>query len=80
MDEKILEDMYQERLEERLIEYLSEKQGIDYQAAMHLYYNSRLAEKIHEGRYGVQYLDYKVLAQILEETEPELLSTGTQGR
>ena len=78
MDENILEDLYQERLEERLIEYLSEKLGIDYQAAMHLYYNSRLAGKIHEGRYGVQYLDYKVLAQILEETEPDLVGAGVR--
>lgn len=26
---------------------------------------------IHNGVEGIQYLDYKVLAQILQETEPE---------
>ena len=74
MDEKVLEGIYQERLEERIIEFLAEKHSIDYNAAMDIYYKSKLAGKIHEGRYGVQYLDYKVLVDILEETEPELLS------
>ena len=74
MDENVLEGIYQERLEERLIEYLAEKREIDYRSAMNIYYNSELAGKIHEGRYGVQYLDYKLLADILMETEPELFS------
>ena len=74
MDENVLEDIYQEKLDERLIGYISEKYGLSYQKAMDVYYKSNLAEKIHEGKYGVQYLDYKVLADILEETEKELLS------
>ena len=74
MEEAVLEDLYQERLEERIIEYLSEKRCIDYQSAMEIYYNSQLAGKIHEGRNGVQYLDYKVLVDVLEETEPELFT------
>jgi hypothetical protein len=41
--------------------------------AMDIYYNSRLAGKIQEGKYGVQYLDYKVLVQILCETEADLV-------
>ena len=72
MDERVLEDIYQEKLEERIIEYLSEKRGIDYQTAMDIYYGSELAGKIYEGKYGVQYLDHKVLVDILEETEPGL--------
>ncbi len=75
MDEKLLEEIYQERLDERLIGYLAEKYGMDYQKAMDVYYRSELAVKIHEGKYGVQYLDHKVLADILIETEPELLRT-----
>ena len=39
---------------------------------MQIYYSSRLSEKIEEGREGIQYLDYKVLVDILKETEPEL--------
>jgi len=76
MDDKVLEDIYQEKLEERIIGLLSDKKGIDYQTAMNIYYNSELAKKIHEGRYGIQYLDYKVLGEILEETEPELFLAG----
>lgn len=72
MDDITLENIYQERLDERIIEYLASKRNIDYKAAMDIFYNSRLAEKIHLGEYGIQYLDHKVLAQILEETEPEL--------
>lgn len=73
MDGEILEKYYRESLEERLIAYLAERRGISLEEAMRAYYCSRLAEKIHNGANGVQYLDEKVLAQILLETEPELL-------
>ena len=72
MDGDILERVYQERLEERLIARLSEIKNISLERAMDIYYQSRLADKIHRGAEGVQYLDYKVLAQILCETEPAL--------
>ena len=72
MDEKVLEQVYQENLEERLIAYLSEQKNVSYEQAMDIYYNSKLANKIHEGNEGIQYLDYKVLVEILVETEPEL--------
>ena len=75
MDERTLENIYQERLEERLIAFLAEKYGMDYQSAMNVYYNSSLAEKIYEGEYGIQYLDYKVLAEILEKAEPGLFQS-----
>ncbi|MBR1796567.1 MAG: hypothetical protein IJ757_00910 [Clostridiales bacterium] len=74
MDDKVLELVYQEKLEEKLLCYMAEKYNIDYMTAMSLYYKSELAQKIHEGKYGIQYLDYKVLVQILEDTEPELFS------
>ena len=72
MNEDVLEQIYQERLEERIISYIAETMEISLEEAMKAYYSSRLANKIHNGRYGVQYLDYKVLVQILYETEPEL--------
>ena len=75
MDESVLESIYQERLEEQLIAYLAEKHKIGYQDAMIIYYNSELASKIHEGKYGIQYLDHKVLAEILEEKEPDLFKS-----
>lgn len=75
MDDKMLENLYQERLEERIIAYLAENRHISLESAMKAYYDSKLAEIIHQGLEGVQYLDHKVLAQILEETEPELFSS-----
>lgn len=71
-----LEKIYQERLEERLISYLAETNDISLENAMDIYYRSNIAGLIHEGKYGVQYLDYKVLAQMLRDTEPELFENG----
>lgn len=72
MDEEILEKVYQENLEERLIAFLSETMNITLEKAMSIYYRSRLADKVHSGMEGIQYLDHKVLVQILCETEKEL--------
>ena len=72
----MLEKIYQERLEEQLIAYLAEQHNVTLERAMDIYYSSNLAEKIHDGVEGVQYLDYKVLAQILKETEPELFTSS----
>ena len=72
MDGEILERIYQENLEERIIMHLSEIKNITLEAAMDIYYHSRLADKIYCGVEGIQYLDYKVLVQILCDTEKEL--------
>ncbi len=72
MDGEALERIYQENLEERIIGYLSETRDISLEAAMDVYYRSKLADKIHRGIEGIQYLDFKVLVQILCETEKEL--------
>lgn len=69
MDDKILEQVYQEKLEERIIARIAEEKAIPLEKAMNIYYSSDLADKIHQGAEGIQYLDYKVLAQLLEETE-----------
>lgn len=69
MDGDVLEKVYQENLEERLISCLAEMKDVSLEEAMGLYYNSRLAGKIHRGEEGIQYLDHRVLAQILCETE-----------
>ena len=70
MREDILEQIYQENLEERIISRLAEEKNISLENAMDVYYNSKLADKIHQGEDGIQYLDYKVLVEILKETEP----------
>lgn len=72
MGEETLERVYQENLEERIIACLSETRDIPLETAMDAYYHSKLADKIHQGAWGVQYLDFKVLVQILCETEQEL--------
>ena len=74
MDGETLEKVYQENLEERIIAYLSQVSGISLETAMDIYYHSKLADKIHHGVEGVQYLDHKVLVQILCETEKELFT------
>lgn len=73
MDEKALESVYQENLEERIIIRLAEMNRLSYEKAMDIYHSSKLSCKIQNGQEGIQYLDYKVLAQILVETEKELM-------
>lgn len=73
MNEEMLERTYQENLEERIMAYLAKICGFSYEKAMEVYYSSKLSDKIYFGKDGIQYLDYKVLTQILLETEKELL-------
>ena len=72
MSEETLENVYRENLEERIIEHLAEQCDFSYEKAMDIYYNSKLSDKIYSGKEGIQYLDYKVLVQILLEMEKEL--------
>ena len=67
MSEKILEQFYREHLEESIIFCLSQRRNISYDEAMRSYYSSRLADRIYEGEYGIQYLDYHVLTDYLED-------------
>lgn len=72
VNQEVLEKYYKERLEERLIAYLGKVKNYSLEQAMDIYYHSRLAQKIYDGLYDIQYLDYKVLVNILLDTEPEL--------
>lgn len=65
VDEDVLEKVYQERLEERIIAHLAQVKKCSLEQAMDFYYRNPLADKIHQGKEGIQYLDYKVLVQIL---------------
>lgn len=69
MTDEALERYYQESLEERLISELARVKKIPLEQAMDIYYNSELAQRIHEGKEGVQYLDYRVLVQMLLEQD-----------
>ena len=79
MDENALERVYQEKLEERIISCLARQQKITLESALDIYYRSQLANKIHQGVEGIQYLDYQVLTAILCETEKALLALGEPG-
>lgn len=72
MTERELENFYREHLEEDIIFCLSERRNIPSEKAMELYYNSKLADRIHDGEYGIQYLDYSVLTDILEKELEEM--------
>ena len=74
MSGETLENVYRENLEERIMAHLAERCGFSYEKAMDIYYNSKLSDKIYVGKEGIQYLDYKVLVQILLETEQELFA------
>ncbi|MGN0885445.1 MAG: hypothetical protein ACI4RT_00450 [Candidatus Spyradenecus sp.] len=67
-------DTYKERLEERIIAYLSEITGVSVEQAMDAYYRSRLADQIARGLYGIENMDYKYLAEDLLANEPTLFA------
>lgn len=67
-------DTYKERLEERIIAYLSKIAGISVKQAMDAYYRSRLADQISRGLYGIENMDYKYLAEDLLANEPTLFA------
>ena len=67
MDGEVLEKAYKERLEERIISHLAKVKNIDLTQAIDVYYNSRFADKIAKGEYGIQYLDYKIPSQLVAE-------------
>ena len=72
MDDKALEKIYQESLDERIIQYLAETEGIPFEEATRIYYSSRMADRIYKGKNDIQYLDYKVLVEMMKDTEAEL--------
>lgn len=74
MNDDALESTYREELDEKLISYLAEVREIPLEKAMDIYFNSRIAQLIGKGAQGIQYLDYKVLAQMILENEPELFA------
>ena len=74
VNQEVLEKYYKECLEERLITHLAKVKNCSLEQAMDIYYHSKLAQKIYDGLYDIQYLDYKVLVEILLDTEPELFA------
>ena len=67
MDSEVLEQIYKEDLDQQIISYLAKVKNISLEDSMSLYYNNDLSEKITQGYEGIQYLEYKNLADILLE-------------
>lgn len=72
MNENLLEKTYIENLEERIIDNIAKECDLSYEKSMDIYYKSKLADRIYNGSFDIQYLDYKVLTQILMDSEKEL--------
>lgn len=74
VDPEKLEQFYKEDLDERIIQCLANQCQVDLAQAMDIYYRSKLSDKIYKGEYGIQYLNEKVLVEILQQTEPALFN------
>ena len=72
VDKMVLRGTYITFLEEDIIKELAAVKGIDNRVAMDKYYRSRLCQQISDGKYGIEYMDYKYLVADLIENEPEL--------
>ena len=67
VDKLKLTKFYKEELENNIIITLSEIKHIDLRKAFDIYYSSKLAEQIAEGKYGIENLDHHYLANDLIE-------------
>ena len=71
-DYKDLTAVYRQNLEESIIACLAKMKTLDLRKAMDIYYKSRLAKHINAGKYGIDNMDARYLAEDLLENEPEL--------
>ncbi len=69
---KDLTAVYRQNLEESIIACLAKMKTLDLRKAMDIYYKSRLAKQINAGKYGIDNMDARYLAEDLLENEPEL--------
>jgi hypothetical protein len=74
VDKNDLRSAYIPRLEEDIIKELAAILDVDNRIAMAVYYKSEICQQIGSGEYGIEYFDYKYLANDLIENEPELLT------
>lgn len=73
MTDKVeLTKVYKQNLEESIVSYIAKEKNIPLEAAMQIFYKSKLADQINEGKYGIENMDYKYLADDLIENEAAL--------
>lgn len=71
-NKKNIDILYKQNTEESVIQYLTEVKGIELRKAMDIYYHSKLAKQIEQGKYGIENMDYKYLVCDLIENESYL--------
>ena len=64
--------VYKQNLEQEIISEVAQRKNIELRDAMNIYYSSKLAEQIAEGKCGIENLNAKYLAEDLIENEAEL--------
>lgn len=69
VDREQLTLVYKQNLENDIIKHIAKIKGIDLRQAFDIYYSSRLAEQILEGKCGIENMDAKYLAEDLIENE-----------
>ncbi len=67
-----LNEIYKENLTENIINCISKTKKIPIDQAMDIFFRSRLAKEIQDGKYGIENLSYQYLTEDLIENEPEL--------
>lgn len=69
VDKEQLTLVYKQNLENDIIKHIAEIKSIDLRQAIDIYYSSKLAEQILEGKCGIENMDAKYLAEDLIENE-----------
>ena len=69
VDKEQLTLVYKQNLESDIIKHIAEIKSIDLRQAIDIYYSSKLAEQILEGKCGIENMDAKYLAEDLIENE-----------
>lgn len=72
IDNKQLTEIRKQNLENDIIKIIAEIKQLDIRNAIDIYYSSKLALQIEEGKYGIENMDARYLAEDLIENEPEL--------
>ena len=67
-----LTEVYKQNLENDIILNISRLKDIEIRKAFDIYYSSKLAGQIASGKYGIENMDAKYLAEDLIENESEL--------
>ena len=72
INQDALTKIYKQNLEESIVSYIAEEKNITIERAMDIFYSSKLSAQINEGKFGIENMDYKYLANDLILNEPEL--------